>query len=95
MYRLITTRERGNGEKEGKLRCFFMNKEEKERLFNEIFSTFRRAYSEGYVPATFSESERHWRISCRRYDLDPEDKVLFREYVDYSIKRLLELTKIF
>lgn len=68
-----------------------MNQREKLRIFEEIFSTFRRAYLEGYVPVTFFESERHWKISCRKYGLDPEDRSLFLEYVDYTIKRLQEL----
>lgn len=72
-----------------------MKKEEKERLFNEIFNTFRQAYLEGLVSPIQPEIERHWKISCRKFGLDPEDKDLLFQYLDYCIARLRRLSRDF
>jgi len=65
---------------------------EKEDIFNEIFSAFRKAQFEGEItPLLEAQIERHWRISCRKFGLDPEDKDLLLEYLNYCIGRLRRL----
>lgn len=67
----------------------------KEEIFNEIFNAFRKAQFEGEItPPLEAQIERHWRVSCRKFGLDPDDKDLFLEYLNYCVDRLRKLRNL-